>query len=191
MTPAERKALTFLAAVAVLGMGARAAGLGDPPAVDLPSSASDERAALGRQLAAVDSARRARHPRRGAGTAGGAAGEPRRARRHARPTPDAAAATTTLAPLPLTPFTPPSLAADTRPRARTPPVLPAGPIDADQADSAALDRLPGVGPALAHRIVADRQAHGPFGSIAGLSRVRGIGPRLEARLAPLVTFSAR
>jgi DNA uptake protein ComE-like DNA-binding protein len=48
-----------------------------------------------------------------------------------------------------------------------------------------------VGPALARRLVADRRARGPFGSMAGLSRVPGVGPSLEARLAPLVTFSGR
>ncbi len=71
------------------------------------------------------------------------------------------------------------------------PVGPAAPVDVDRADSAALEALPGVGPALARRIVADRAARGSFGSMAGLSRVPGIGPRLEQRLAPLVTFSGR
>jgi competence protein ComEA len=61
----------------------------------------------------------------------------------------------------------------------------------DRADSAALEALPGVGPALARRIVADRATRGAFGSIDGLSRVAGIGPRLEARLRPLVTFAGR
>jgi len=62
-------------------------------------------------------------------------------------------------------------------------------LDVDQADVDALDRLPGIGPALARRIVEDRDANGPFGSVDGLQRVRGIGPALAARLAPLVTFS--
>jgi competence protein ComEA len=65
------------------------------------------------------------------------------------------------------------------------------PVDVDRADSAALVALPGIGPALARRIVADRAGRGPFGSVDGLSRVAGIGPRLEARLRPLVTFSGR
>jgi competence protein ComEA len=37
--------------------------------------------------------------------------------------------------------------------------------------------LPGVGPVLARRIIADREQRGPFGSIANLRRVKGIGPR--------------
>jgi competence protein ComEA len=59
----------------------------------------------------------------------------------------------------------------------------------DRAGAAELDRLPGIGPALAERIIEDREANGPFGSVDGLQRVRGIGPALAARLAPLVTFS--
>ena len=62
-------------------------------------------------------------------------------------------------------------------------------VDVDIADAAALDRLPGIGPALAARIVADRDALGPFGSLPALERVKGIGPALAARLGPHVTFS--
>lgn len=70
-----------------------------------------------------------------------------------------------------------------------PSEAPVGPVDADRADSAALEALPGIGPALAARIVADREARGPFGSVAGLERVAGIGPGMTRRLAGLVTFS--
>ncbi|MSQ01303.1 MAG: ComEA family DNA-binding protein [Myxococcales bacterium] len=45
-----------------------------------------------------------------------------------------------------------------------------------------LEVLPGIGPALAARIVAAR----PFATVAALDRVRGIGPRTYARLAPLL-----
>lgn len=72
---------------------------------------------------------------------------------------------------------------------RVPPAHLTAPIDVDRADVDALDRLPGIGPALARRIVEDRDANGPFGSVDALQRVRGIGPALAARLAPLVTFS--
>lgn len=70
-----------------------------------------------------------------------------------------------------------------------PPRVPTGPIDVDRASAAELDRLPGIGPALAQRIIEDREANGPFGSVEALQRVRGIGPALATRLAPLVTFS--
>lgn len=62
-------------------------------------------------------------------------------------------------------------------------------VDIDRATVEELDALPGIGPALAGRIVADREANGPFGSMAALEEVRGIGPALAARLGPRVTFS--
>jgi competence protein ComEA len=62
-------------------------------------------------------------------------------------------------------------------------------VDLDRADASTMERLPRIGPALAARIVADRVAHGPFGSLEGLQRVRGIGPGLARRLDSLVTFS--
>jgi len=69
-----------------------------------------------------------------------------------------------------------------------PPALRPASIDVDRADEAMLLRLPGIGPALAARIVADRAARGPFGSPDGLLRVPGIGPktlfRIRGYLAP-------
>jgi competence protein ComEA len=62
-------------------------------------------------------------------------------------------------------------------------------IDVDVAGVEELDRLPGVGPALARQIVADREANGPFGSLAGLDRVSGIGPAKLRALEPRVRFS--
>ncbi len=56
------------------------------------------------------------------------------------------------------------------------------PIDLNQADVAQLEELPGVGPVLAERIVAHRDANGPFGSLEDLLDVPGIG---EGRLATL------
>ena len=72
------------------------------------------------------------------------------------------------------------------------PARPLGPserIDADRASPAELARLPRVGLALAKKIVADREAHGPFGGPAGLDRVPGIGPGLLATLGPHLAFS--
>jgi DNA uptake protein ComE-like DNA-binding protein len=67
---------------------------------------------------------------------------------------------------------------------------PDAPIDPDVATEAELDQLPRVGPALARRIIANRDSFGPFGSLEELQRVRGIGPALAAGLAPHVTFSS-
>ena len=61
-------------------------------------------------------------------------------------------------------------------------------IDVDHAPVGELRRLPGVGPALANRIFADRQTHGAFGTIAGLRRVPGMGPVILARLTPHLSF---
>ena len=62
-------------------------------------------------------------------------------------------------------------------------------LDPDQATVAELLRLPRVGPALARAIVADREARGPFQSLAGLDRVAGVGPKLLAVLEPYLAFS--
>lgn len=64
-------------------------------------------------------------------------------------------------------------------------------IDVDRASEAELERLPGVGAALAARIVADRRDRGAFGGGEGLSRVAGVGPATLARLAPHLSFSGR
>ena len=58
----------------------------------------------------------------------------------------------------------------------------AGAIDVNRADAAGLDALPGVGPALAARIVAWRTANGPFRSPEDLLNVSGIGDRTLERL---------
>jgi competence protein ComEA len=62
-------------------------------------------------------------------------------------------------------------------------------INVDLAPAGELARLPKVGPRLAKTIVADRQAHGPFGSLGGLDRVAGIGPGLLKVIGPHVVFS--
>ena len=59
-------------------------------------------------------------------------------------------------------------------------------IDLDVADADTLALLPGIGPALAGRIVEDRNRQGAFGGIAGLQRVRGIGPAISAGIEPFV-----
>jgi competence protein ComEA len=60
------------------------------------------------------------------------------------------------------------------------------PVDVNRADEATLVTLPGIGPALARRIVEARQER-PFRSVEELTRVRGIGPATVARLGERVT----
>jgi len=51
------------------------------------------------------------------------------------------------------------------------------PIDINRATLDDLITLPGIGPALAQRIIDYRLEHGPFGSVEELERVSGIGPQ--------------
>jgi competence protein ComEA len=61
-----------------------------------------------------------------------------------------------------------------------------GPVNINTADSATLESLPGIGPATAQRIIAYREANGPFSSIEGLKQVSGIGEKKYAALADLI-----
>ena len=62
-------------------------------------------------------------------------------------------------------------------------------IDVNRAERTELERLPGIGPTLAGRIVDERAARGPFAGFADLSaRVGGIGAALEQGLDGLVLF---
>jgi len=70
------------------------------------------------------------------------------------------------------------------------PGLSVGGLDPDEASSAELERLPGIGPALASRIVADRTLHGPYRSPEALMRVSGIGPRILERIRSYLIFRA-
>lgn len=78
---------------------------------------------------------------------------------------------------------------DHAPRPAPVPGLPARPepdgvpVHLNHADADELTRLPGVGSALAARIVAAR----PFASVEDLRRVRGLGGARLDRLRPLVT----
>lgn len=63
------------------------------------------------------------------------------------------------------------------------------PLDLNQADEAALDQLPGIGPAKARAIVEHRAKHGPFASIEALDAVPGIGPKLMERLRDQISVN--
>ena len=70
-----------------------------------------------------------------------------------------------------------------------PVALPDMRIDLNTATAAELEVLPGVGPRLAERIVADRRAYDRFASIDDLSRVPGVGGRLVERIRPYAVAS--
>jgi competence protein ComEA len=60
-------------------------------------------------------------------------------------------------------------------------------VDVNTASVAELERLPQVGPALAHRIVAHREAAGRFRAPEELRRVKGIGSKTYEALMGYVT----
>jgi competence protein ComEA len=68
------------------------------------------------------------------------------------------------------------------------PLAPGETINPDRASLQDLLRLPRIGPGLARAILADREAKGPFGGLAGLDRVPGIGPKLLVVLEPYLAF---
>jgi competence ComEA-like helix-hairpin-helix protein len=137
-TQGERRALYFLAAVALLGAGTRACRARRPAAAN---------AVIDEQIAAVDSL--------------GARGPVQRRR---------VRSTATRNPTPRNP-------------------TPVSRVDLDVATAGEIERLPGIGPSLARRIVADRDANGPFRCLAALDRVKGVGPALLTRLDTQATFS--
>ncbi|MCE2900720.1 MAG: ComEA family DNA-binding protein [Gemmatimonas sp.] len=168
----ERRALGFLAVVALLGAAVRTVGVQRfeaetfglvPPTRRAARAAGHEAGrdaaladrALAAQIAAIDSVRAA----------------PRRSRSGKARKPSGASS---------------------RPPGK--PTLrrgagPSEPLDINAASTGDLERLPRIGPALARRIVAWRDEHGPFASLDELRRVRGIGPSTLRLLEPLVTFS--
>lgn len=64
--------------------------------------------------------------------------------------------------------------------------LSGGPININAATIEELDALPGVGPAIAGRIVEYREAYGPFAAIEEITNVRGIGPATFEEIKDLI-----
>jgi competence protein ComEA len=62
-----------------------------------------------------------------------------------------------------------------------------GTVNVNQATAQQLQALPGIGPALAERIVAYRDESGPFASPEDLLGVRGIGPKTLERFLDRIT----
>lgn len=60
------------------------------------------------------------------------------------------------------------------------------PIDLNRATAEDLDAIPGIGPALAKRIIDYRQAQGPFKQIEDLREVSGFGPQNLPKLKPFL-----
>ena len=63
---------------------------------------------------------------------------------------------------------------------------PSGPVNINTASVHELDRLPGIGPALAKRIVEYRAANGRFATVADIQRVKGIGKKKYEKMKSLI-----
>lgn len=61
-------------------------------------------------------------------------------------------------------------------------------INLNQATIAQLDTLPGVGPAIAQRIIDWRTANGPFRSLSDLTKISGIGEKLISGIRDAVVL---
>ena len=60
-------------------------------------------------------------------------------------------------------------------------------LNINTATSAELERLPGIGPGFAARIIAQRECYGPFRRVEHLLIVPGISERRFAQLRPFVS----
>ena len=198
-TPSEQKALAFVVIVILLGGAVRVLRAG---ATTPPTQAQQQ--GIVRQAHAADSASKAQSARQAAP----------RSRARARTSRRDSSGTVITGVVPIvSPFSssgqppatsplgfpPPSPRIDVDYRRPAVPASkgalsatdPQARLDLDNATAQQLEGLPALGPAMARRIVANRDSFGPFKAIENLRRVRGIGPKTLARLAPLVTFGAR
>jgi competence protein ComEA len=77
-------------------------------------------------------------------------------------------------------------AAQTTPAAKA----PAAAVNVNTASADQLDALPGIGPALAARIIEYRTKNGAFKKLEDLMNVRGIGEKNFLKLKPMLTLGA-
>jgi competence protein ComEA len=88
---------------------------------------------------------------------------------------------------PAVPAEPESVAPAEEPASAASPATAPGLVNVNTADLQALIDLPGIGPALARRIIAYREANGSFTSVDQLIDIQGIGTRNIDEFRHLVT----
>ena len=192
-TPSEQKALAFIAIIALLGGAVRVVRANSAPT---PTAA--EQQGLARQATAAESAStRAKAAKKGRG------------RPHIDSVPRVVGGVASVPPTFARPDQPyarspygypppgPRIDIDNRtPRAAAAPGAPtiagqSAKIDLDIATEAEIEKLPRIGPAMAKKIVANRDSLGPFKALENLRRVKGLGPATLKLLSDLVEFSGR
>ena len=62
-------------------------------------------------------------------------------------------------------------------------------INLNTANGQELELLPSIGPVMAGRIIAYREANGPFTSVDDVENVPGIGPKTLETIRPLATVA--
>ena len=75
------------------------------------------------------------------------------------------------------------------PRPRT--VADVGRVDINRGSVEELQRLPGIGPVLAERVIQYRREHGKFASIRDIQNVKGIGVKRFAQLEPYLHIDGK
>ncbi len=63
------------------------------------------------------------------------------------------------------------------------------PLPVNRADQYSLMALPGIGPKLAEKIIKFREGQGSIAGPDDLIKINGIGPKMTARLTPLLCFA--
>lgn len=76
-------------------------------------------------------------------------------------------------------------------RQKPQPPAPPPVVDVNRAGAKDFEKLPGIGPELARRIVTYREKHGPFRRLEDLLAVRGMGPAKWRAIRPYLKIAPR